>query len=150
MLNPSVQRAAHVAELADALASGASVSNDVQVQVLSWALQLVKGLTANRRESFFLWQRQILFRGQVRRCARRLVDESEVDTGVTVTRIGFGFRGLSPVQYRLPAHTDNTQYQAVPGEHIETPCDKNPQQPFEYKYANDKRHDGSQHHQIAT
>ena len=36
------------------VASGASVSNDVQVQVLSWALQMAKGLTANCRESFFV------------------------------------------------------------------------------------------------
>ena len=53
--NRLVTRAAHVAELADALASGASEVTLVQVQVLSWALQRAKGLTANRRESFFLW-----------------------------------------------------------------------------------------------
>ena len=55
MIMSSEQRAAHVAELADALASGASEVTLVQVQVLSWALQVVKGLTANRRESFFHW-----------------------------------------------------------------------------------------------
>lgn len=32
---------AQVAELVDALVSGTSVSNDVQVRVLSWALEVI-------------------------------------------------------------------------------------------------------------
>ncbi len=42
-----------MAELADALASGASVSNDVQVQVLSWAL--LKGLSHNNLRQAFVF-----------------------------------------------------------------------------------------------